>query len=378
MALPSIITGNRITFDDQDDHILDIEEGIKFLNPRDNGIKFVKKLLANSNGGVAKSYKHEWNETALPVRKETITLADALGTSVTVANAYGYQVGDILLVDSERMRVTALADTTTLTVTRAYGGTTGAAHASKVMYNLGSAEVENALAPAGTTLNSDRKYNYVQTFARSVDMSNDEIAQLSAEMGNPFNAQLERITLYFWKLFAQAAFYGSRYEDSTNKIHTMGGIDYFISTNANNVAGANTITLLDNLIESIVNAGGNADTIVVGTAQKRKLDALDTNLVHLDSKNNVGGGTMTSSWRSGLQNEPLDIIVDHSIKPDELYVLDSSKISLKPLVNNGVNGRLSVYDATTPGQDGKKKVLRGKYTLQFDLEAGMGKQYGLT
>jgi len=377
MALPSIITGNRTTFDDQDDHILYIEDGIKFLNPRDNGIKFIKKILSNSDGGT-KSFKHQWNETALPVRKETITMLIGDGT-ITVANAYGYQVGDIILCETERMRVTALTNTTTLTVTRAYGGTVAAGHTAKAAYNLGSAAVENALAPAGTTLNSDQRFNYVQTFDRSVDLSNDEIAQLTSELGNPFNAQLERITLYFWKLFAQACFYGSRYEDVTNKIHTMGGIDYFIATNATNVAGANTITILDNLIENIIVAGGNPDLLVVGTAQKRKLDALDVNLLRQnDSKETTGGTSYTQHWRSGLMTDQLDIIVDHTIKPDELYVLDTSSIHLKPLVNNGINGRLGILDATTPGQDGKKKVLRGKYTLQFDLEAGMGKLYGLT
>ena len=199
MALPDITTGNRTTFADQDDHILDIERGIKFLNPKDNGIKFVKRLIANRGEDVAKSFKHEWNETALPVRKETSTLAATGTTSLTVANAYGYQVGDLLQVNSEIVRVTALADATTLTITRGYAGTTAAIQTAQVFYNLGSAAAENAAAPAGTALSSDRLYNYVQTFDRSVDLSKDEIAQMSAEMGNPFNVQLERITLYFWK-----------------------------------------------------------------------------------------------------------------------------------------------------------------------------------
>lgn len=380
MALPSIQTGNRTTFDDQDDHILDIERGIKFLNPRDNGIKFVKKLIANRGSNVAKSYKHEWNETALPVRKETVTLAAAGTLTMTVGAAYGYQVGDLLQIESEIVRVTALTDATTLTITRGYAGTTAAAHTSKTAYNLGSAAVENATAPAGTTLNSDRLYNYVQTFDRSVDMSNDEIAQLSAEMGNPFNAQLERITLFFWKLFAQAAFYGVRYEDSTNKIHVMGGVNQFLTTNVSNVGGALTVAAIDAQILAMVNAGGNPDTIVVSPYQKQKLDGLDSNVVRTGKRNSdhVGGNPIVMTWQSGVLDYELDIVVDHTIKTDELYILDTSSIELIPLVNNGINGRLSVVDATTPGQDGKKKVLRAKYTLVFRLQAGMAKLYGLT
>lgn len=380
MALPSIVSGNRTTFDDQDDHILDIERGIKFLNPRDNGIKFIKRLIANRGDNVAKSFKHEWNETALPVRKETVSLAADDTTTLTVANAYGYQVGDLLQIVNEVVRVTAIASATTLTITRGYAGTSAVIHASKVAYNLGSAAAENADAPAGTSLNSDRLYNYVQTFDRSVDLSNDEIAQMSAEMGNPMNAQLERITLFFWKLFAQAAFYGTRYEDATNKIHVMGGVNQFLTSNVTNVAGALTVSSIDTLILAIVNAGGNPDVIVVSPTQKQKLDALDSNVVRTGKRNSdhVGGNPIVMTWQSGVLDYELDIIVDHTIKTDELYILDSSYVELVPLVNNGINGKLSVEDATAPGKDGKKKVLRAKYTLVFRLQGGMGKLYGLT
>lgn len=377
MALPDIVSGNRTTFDDQDDHILDIERGIKFLNPRDNGIKFVKRLIQNRGSNVAKSFKHEWNETALPVRKETVTMLIG-DNDLTVGNAYGYQVGDLIKVEDEILRVTALTDATTLAVTRSYGSSAAAAHTAVTAYNLGSAAVENAEAPAGMTLSSDRLYNYVQTFDRAVDMSNDEIAQLSAEMGNPINAQLERITLFFWKLLANAVFKGERIEDSTNKIHVMGGIDYFMTTNVTNAAGALTVALIDTEIKQMVDAGGNPDVIVVGTAQKQNLDGLDTSLVRIGKRERLGGSQNVQTWQSGILDHTLDVIVDHTIPDDELYILDTSSLELLPLVNNGVNGRLSVEDATTPGQDGKKKVLRAKYTLVVGMEAGMSKLYGLT
>ena len=382
MALPSIVSGNRTTFNDQDDHILDIERGIKFLNPRDNGIKFVKRLIQNRGSNVAKSYKHEWVETALPVRRETVTIANDSDTDVTVGNAYGYQVGDLLRVDDEILRVTVVAPgavATTITVTRSYGASAAAAHSAKVMYNLGSAAIENATAPAGISLDGDKLYNYVQTFDRAVDMSNDEIAQLSAEMGNPFNAQLERVTLYFWKLLAQAIFKGERIEDSTLKIHAMGGIDYFMTTNATSGGGALTLALIDAEILQIVQAGGDPDVIVLSPYQKQKLDALDTTAVRIGKRGpHLGGSLNVQTWQSGVLDHTLDVVVDHTIPDTEVYILDTSKLELVPLVNNGINGRLSVEDATTPGQDGKKKVLRAKYTLVVRMQTGMSKIYALT
>lgn len=381
MALPSIVSGNRTTFSDQDDHILDIEKGIKFLNPRDNGIKFVKRLIANRGSNVAKSYKHEWVETALPVRKETVTIANDSDTDVTVGNAYGYQVGDILRIDDEHLRVTVIAPgavATTITVVRSYGAGAAAAHSSKILYNLGSAAAENADAPTGISLDGDRLYNYVQTFDRAVDMSNDEIAQMSAEMGNPFNAQLEKITLYFWKLLSQAVFKGDRIENSTDKIHTMGGIDFFMTTNPTSAGGALTLALIDAEILQIVNAGGDPDVLVMSPYQKQKLDQLEASLVRMGKREHLGGGQKIMTWQSGVLDHTLDVIVDHSIPDTELYILDTSKLELVPLVNNGINGRLSVEDATTPGTDGKKKVLRAKYTLVVRMQAGMSKLYALS
>ena len=378
MALPDIATGNRDTFADQDDHILDIEKGIKFLNPKDNGIKFVKRLIANRGSNVAKSYKHEWVETALPVRRETVTIDDS-ATTLTVAQAYHYQIGDLLKIDDEILRVEAQASATTLTVARSYGASAAAAHTSKVAYNLGTAAVENATAPAGTTMDSDKLYNYVQTFDRAVDMSNDEIAQLSAEMGNPFNAQLERLTLFFWKLVAQAVFKGERIEDGTNKIHVMGGIDYFMTTNATSAGGALTLALIDTEILQMVQAGGNPDVLVMSPYQKQKLDALDTTAVRISKRGpHLGGSLDVQTWQSGILDHTLDVIVDHTIPDTELYILDTSSLELVPLVNNGINGRLSVEDASTPGQDGKRKVLRAKYTLVVRMQAGMSKLYALT
>lgn len=371
-------TGARSTFTDQADHIVQVEDGIKFLNPRSNGIKFVKKLLANRGGEVAKSYKYNWDETLIPINRETVTLADGSGTTLTVANAYAYQVGDLLKIESEVVRVTAIASSTTLTIVRGYAGTTGAAHSSKVALNLGTAVAENSTGVASLSTNSERLYNYVQQFESAVELSDMEIAELSSEMGNPLNKQLERVTLAFWKRFANSVFYGVRYEDTSNGFHTMGGVNQFLSTNATSVGGALTIAGIDAEILQIVQAGGEPDTIVVSPYQKQKLDALDSSLVRTGKRDTVGGNPQTMTWQSGILDYTLDVVVDHTILDSELYILDTSKMSIIPLSNNGVDGRLSVVDATQPGQSGKKKLLRGYYTFKLETETGVSKLYGLS
>ena len=259
-------TGGKTTFTDSNDHILDLEDGIDFLDAGSNAIKLLK--LLSGDKFTAKSYKHEWTEVSLATREETITLADGSGTTLTVADAYLYQVNELLKCENEVVRVTAIASATTLTIVRAYAGTTGAAHSAKTIYTLGSADPENSDAPAGIQDSSSRLYNYVQTFTRAVELSDDEIAQLSTD-GNPLNAHVERRFIELNRQLARAVLYGVRHEDSTNKIHAMGGLKQFVTTNVSNVGGALTLAAIDAQILAIVNAGGDPKIIAMAPKQKK-------------------------------------------------------------------------------------------------------------
>ena len=367
-------TGAKTTFSDSADHILDLKNGLDFLNPRQDGIALLKRI--GTNGFTAKAVKHEWTEVALAVRGETVTIDDS-ATALDVADANIYQVNELIRIENEVVRVTALADADTLTITRAYAGTSAAAHSSKNAYSLGSADPENANAPAGIEDAAVRLYNYVQTFTRSVNLSSDEIAQLSTE-GNPMTGQLKRRFIEINRQLGRSLFYGVRHEDSTNKIHVMGGLKQFVSTNAANAAGALTIALIDARILAIVNAGGDPKVMVMSPTQKQKLDALDASKQMLGKKEHTGGNLVTQTWQSGVLDHELDIIVDHSILTDELWILDTDHIQIGYLSNNGVEGAFHVEDATTPGQDGQKKVIRGKYTMRVMLEKGQAYLYGLT
>jgi hypothetical protein len=375
--MSSFATGAKTYYTDSNPHILDLREGLDFLSPSLDGVALVK--LLGTNGMTAKSPKTEWVETTLAVRKETITLADGTGTSVTVANANQYQVNELLKVESEVMRVTAIANATTLTVTRGALGTTGAAHAAKVMRTMGAADPENSQAPASITDTADRLYNYVQTFTRAVELSNDEIAQATADLPNAFQGNLKRRFIEINRHLASAVLYGVRYEDSANKIHVMGGLSQYVVTNVTAVGGALTIALIDAKILAIVQAGGDPTHIALSPYQKQKLDALDVAKIYTGKRElAMGGNPVVTTWQSGVLDHTLDVIVDHGINDDELWILDKRHIEIGPLSNNGVEGAFHVEDATLPGQDGKKSVIRGKYTMRVGQEKTHARLTGLT
>lgn len=378
----AFIPGAKTYFSDSNDHILDLKNGLDFLDAGNSAIALLKRI--GTNGFEAKSVKHEWTETALATRGETITLADGSGTTLTVADAYVYQVNELIRIENEVVRVTALASATTLTIVRAYAGTTGAAHSAKTAYSIGVADPENSQAPAGIQDSASRLYNYVQTFTRGVELSNDEIAQLTTE-GNALNGQLERRFIEINRQLARGIFYGVRYEDTTNKIHTMGGLKQFVTTNVSNTAGALTLAAIDAQILAIVEAGGDPKVLVMSPRQKQKLDALDASLVRIGKRDGgmngastTGGNPMAMTWQSGILSHTLDVFVDQSVLNDELWILDTDYIQVGHLSNNGVVGNFHVEDATDPGQDGKQKVIRGKYTMRVPQQKAHGYLYGLT
>jgi hypothetical protein len=357
----AFIPGNRNSFDNADAQILDLKDGLSFLKPVNDGIGLLKKI--GMSGFTAKSWKHQWNEVALATRAETVTLATTTATTVDVADAYIYQINDLIRINAEIVRVTALADADTLTISRGYADTSAATHTAQTAVLLGSADPENSAAPAGRSDTQTRLFNYVQTFSTSVDVSNDELMTSHIE-GNVLNGNIKRRMIEWYQRFAQALLYGVRYTDSSAHINVMGGLKYFLTTNTTAVSGALTLAAIDAEIKQIVDAGGDPKVMVMGTKQKQKLDALDSTLVRIGKKDRLGGNPDVQTWQSGILTHTVDVIVDPTVLDDELWILDTDYIKIGYLAGNGKSGALAVVDATTPGTDGEKKVMRGKYTVE--------------
>lgn len=373
--MADFIAGQKRVLSDSSDHILDLQDGLEFLRPSNDGIDLLKRIWG---GGQSRtSVKFEWAETALASRSETVTFADAIGTSVTVAKARQYQVGEVLLVENEAVRVTAITNATTLAVQRGVAGSTAAAHAAKTMFSMGSADQEGSDAPAGIADTGDRMYNYIQTLTRAVNLSADEIAQASSG-GNPLTGQLERRFIEINQQLGRLLFYGKRFEDTANDIRYTGGLKQFVTTNVLNAAGAVSVSNIDSQILKIVLAGGDPKVMVMHPSQKQKLDALDTNKQFLGKREHTGGNLDTQTWQSGVLNHTLDILTDPTVMTDELWILDTDNVAVDHLSGNGVNGNFHVEDSTTPGADRTSKVIRGKYGFRVQNEKAHAYLYGLS
>jgi hypothetical protein len=371
----SFVPGVKSTFDNNGSTSLpEIADGLKFLNPKNDGIKILKML--GLDGFTFRNHKHEWRETVLAARKETITI-DSSATSLAVADAYQYLPDTILRSEAEIMRVTAIADATHLTVVRGYAGTSAAAHSSKSIQTLGTAKPEGADAGGGVADNGSPLYNYDQIFERGVSLTNHEIAALSVE-GNPLPKQISRRQIELYREIASAMFNGVRYQDSSNEIYLMGGLKQFVQTNVTNVGGAISNAVIDAQILAIVQAGGDPKTISCSPYQAQKIAALDANLQQIGKKEHTAGNLVTKTYQSTLLDHDLDIIIDHTILDSEVHINDWDFVKLGHLSGNGVSGAMHLVDATKPGANRKEQTLRADISMKVELEKAQGYLYGLS
>lgn len=370
----AFVPGVKGTQDNQTTGIIEIADGLKFLDAGNSAIAILKRL--GFNGFTFHNHDYRWRETVLAARRETITI-DNSATTLTVADAYQYQVNTLLRVESEILRVTAIASATTLTVVRGYGASSAAAHTAKSVMNLGTAMPEGADASAGLSDNGVELYNNDQIFERAVALTHDEIAALSSG-GDKMPDQLARRQIELYHQVAQTLFYGQRDANTTDEIWSMGGLKQFVTTNVTNVAGALTIATIDAIILAIVRAGGDPKTITVSPYQKQKLDALDANKQMFGKREHTGGNLATHTWQSGILDHDLDIIVDQTILDDELHINDWDFVKLGHKVGLPEPGTFHVVDSTKPGANRQEKVIRATLGMKVELEKGQGYLYGLS
>jgi hypothetical protein len=163
--------------------------------------------------------------------------------------------------------------------------------------------------------------------------------------------------------------------DTTRR--TMKGIIHQLETNVYTTGDGNlpTGSVLDELKLNYVlrkiweNSNGNIDLIVVGGAQKRKINSFLSSMRHY--------GPNDSSYRDMVSVYESDfgicrIVTTRWIPNDVLLLLDSSKLSILPLA-----GRSFHFKPLASTGDYESGELIGEYTLELRNEAAHGIIKGL-
>jgi hypothetical protein len=283
---------------------ISIDELIYMISPIDspliNGINTDGRQILASSPVDQTTYK--WMDEELLLPRAQISVANtATGTShtsvsVSAADSYKFQVGDLLSIAHDNRASGATSDTV-LIVTNANHGAVGMTvaewndHAGALatvvgdtVICLGTALVEGS--DPGTARTADRtiRSNNTQIFGPTPILMTRTEQQISRYgVSDEFGKQVYGRSVENVITREQAYLYGRQKDDTTNKKRSTGGIASFITSNVTNLDDSDntlTITDVDSMLQKCYNAGGIPDLLIANPAAFATLNALtDSNRV---------------------------------------------------------------------------------------------------
>ena len=369
------VRGNRDTLSDTTVQRRFVADQIANISPK--SIPFLKTI--GIDGSASDNIKREWQEDSLYALTATISATTAPNSSATAlhftaSDAFNFKVGDILKIESEYVRVTAVGADASITITRAFAGTTAASHASGVtVTRFGQAQLENVdTSVAGTSIHSF-PYNYHQIWDVGYQISHraqqqgeynvdDRLDYEAAKYFTAANVELER-----------TLFYGKRVVNTSSVPSAMGGLETFITDNTDTTSEALTEKKINDLLDKTFQDVGHDNgpsLIVVQSWQKRKISDLYAPYGRQETSSNEAGVSI-DKIRTDFGD--IDVLLAFNVPTDRLYLLNPSFISVHPFKNS------SWFTEPLP-EDGPyfKEHLYGDYTLQVKADKAHGYMSNLT
>jgi len=340
----------------------------------------------------AMSTVHEWVEDVLLPNTDTINdavFADPeTDPTFTVENGSRFQVGDLVRPgeSGEVMLVTGVAGND-VSVVRGYGGTTAATLADDMaLHILGNAALEGADAAAARFTSRARKLNYTQIFAATVEVSGSMQAARAHGVDDEVDYQKQERMRELLRDLENCVINGvagaSSPQGGSGTRRTMNGLVQTIATNTFE-PGTGPIpdgdgSGLDELNEAVLNAAlreiweqssGVVDTIVVGGAQKRRINGFaSATRAYLPEDTRFQDLVSVYESDFGVAR----VVLSRWVPTDAVVLVDSSRVGVMPLA-----GRSFHYKPLAAGGDSIKGQVVGEYTLEIKNENAHGIIRGL-
>lgn len=205
------------------------------------------------------------------------SFADTSGTTLTVADASIYDVGDVIEIESENMLITAIAtgaNPTTATVTRGYAGTTAATHTTvgTPIYLISNTRTGSETNVASVSRVPTSVTQYCQTVQHAYQVGG--ALQADTNYVSAYATPLDRDRMLAMQHvvddFESGAYYGKGSGLTTAQSRPLQkGLRTQIATNNTsapvNAAAYKPSDLVRDTVQACFNGGGNPSLLVVST-----------------------------------------------------------------------------------------------------------------
>lgn len=276
---------------------------------------------------------YEWLlDTFNPVTDTVTSGLASSSTTTTFTPATGalYQPGDVLLIDSEQMWVSAVSSSIP-TVTRGWGSTTKTTHAnSSTVTFVSRARIDGDDADDSPSTEVSTGYNYTQILQRTVNVSRTKEKLAEYGIASHEDRLIDKYMKELMMLLNKIPFYGKRYEGTASAARSAGGLRTFITDNLTDCSSAAlTRKNIDDTMQNIFADGGNPDAIITGAWAQRKINDFFEGFVTTERAENMGG-ILIKRLLHPITGKAVDVLVDRHCPTNELWILDRQYISYYP------------------------------------------------
>ena len=278
---------------------------------------------------------YEWLEDVYTQRSNTAveTLSsDSTVTQFVVTTASIFSIGDVLLVDSEYMWVSAVTlSTNTLTVTRQFGGTQ-ATHANTSVVNIvGKARLEGTTASDSYFTAVASVSNYSVILQKSIEISRSDQRLKNYGIANVKEREIDKAMDELLMQLNLALYHGQSKVGTATTPRSAAGLAALITTNATALSSTPALTQknIEDEIAQCWAAGGAPDLLLVDAWGKRKIADFYSGYVRTERTEKMGGIEISSIMVPlGLT---LDVVVDRHIPAGNMYFLQRNLVGLFPI-----------------------------------------------
>ena len=362
-------------------HYIDYQELLSLSNP--NKTPIFSNLMAMGKRGTLTENDKVWEDYEVENTKTSLT-ADVtdIATSMTVADSSIFKANCFAVIDDELVKVTAMPTATTITVTRAQGGTTGAAHTTGAVLFLtsdGRAEGENF---ASEQFKDGVEYsNKTQIFRTPIEMTGSALTQAVVGTGGKSNWEMEeeKKKAKHEAMIEKAITHGVKTGGQTR---TMGGLRTFLNNGQTVTCGAFTGNFYDKFTElcrKIDDRGGDFISgnyaLIISPLLANKISSALKDYV----LNNTTGLTTLGQVATALINDfgTVPLMISNNMRSSEAFLVNFDDVNLFFRVGEGEDRTMQYLDMGRVG-DKKQAEWLSELTMTINKLHLQGKLVGIT
>lgn len=318
--------------------------------------------------------KVEWADSRRNPSADTVneTFSD-VDLTLTVSNGVRFQQYQVIKIEDEVLLVTGVSGND-LTVTRGWGASVGAAHASGTAIRIiGVAMPENIDTPPAPMSTGGFYHNFFQIFDSAIQVSNR--ANANGEQNylirkKEYNARVAEKFIEKAEQLEYTLFHGLKADASSTLPSTMGGFPEFITEHTTdlNDAALRKTDLMELWQETFADVGkaNMANTAIVGAFMKEVLASW-----YAPARQLNGTDRQVTDVIDAIQTDfgRMSFMMHWHCPADEIYFINTKNLSLHPF---GDYGRWHDKRLPEAGPYMKGRIT-GDYTLIAKGDRAHGK-----